>query len=497
LSFESEKYAGRSVPLPGERIGGKYEVERILGQGGMGVVVAARHIQIGQRVAIKFLRGYAAADPNATERFLREARAAVVLTSEHATKVLDVGTDESGEPYMVMEYLAGSDLTALLQQRGSLGVHETVDIVLQACEAIAEAHARGIVHRDLKPPNLFVTKGNDGRRLVKVLDFGISKTLDTQPSQDLTASGSLMGSPAYMSPEQVRAPKTVDARTDVWALGVVLFELLTGKCPFIGETMGETLARIIADATPSIRDLRPELPAGLDIVVARCLERDMSRRIQSVADLASMLLPFGPREAEASVERIVRIGAATSGLRTDGLAAPDVTGLSSEGGKDAGNLPGGRVPTATANEWQTSGLANRASGRRVFGRTGVVAVAGLVVVATGIASFALRGSSGDDTHGRAKVEPSVAHAAGSSPPSGVQAAIPSPTPPLASPSPDIPSDPEVAAEVPEAGSRPTTPTFVRETPTRREVPAWTPLAPRKKAALPPAPSSTSNEKDIF
>ncbi len=494
MSFESEKHAGRNVPLPGERIGGKYEVERILGQGGMGIVVAARHVQIGQRVAIKFLRGQAASDPNATERFLREARAAVVLTSEHATKVLDVGIDESGEPYMVMEYLAGSDLTALLQQRGCFGVHETLDIVLQACEAIAEAHARGIVHRDLKPPNLFVTKGNDGRRLVKVLDFGISKTLDTQPGQDLTASGSLMGSPAYMSPEQVRAPKTVDARTDVWALGIILFELLTGKSPFIGETMGETLARIIADATPSVRELRPELPAGLDIIVARCLERDMSRRIQSVADLASMLLPFGPREAEASVERILRIGAATSGLRSDGLAAPDVTGLSGEGGDDAGSPPGGRVHTATANEWQTSGLANRVSGRRIFGHTGVVAVAGLAVVATGIAAFALRGSSGDDTHARANVTPSAAHATASLSPSAVQPPIPSPEP---SASPDVPSDPQVAAEVPEAGTRPTAPTFVHEAPSRREVPAWTPIAPRKKATLPPAPSSTSNEKDIF
>ncbi|HEY3594242.1 MAG TPA: serine/threonine-protein kinase, partial [Polyangiaceae bacterium] len=244
-SNPNDAMAVEGVPAAGTIIEGKYEVERLLGVGGMGVVVAARHVQLGQRVAIKFMRGIAAEDANAVGRFLREARSAVSLSSEHVAKVVDVGTLPDGAPFIVMEYLSGVDLGELVRQYGPMSVPDAVNAILQVCEAIAEAHSLGIIHRDLKPANLFVTRRVDGSPLVKVLDFGISKRSDFDAAlgrSTLTPSGYLMGSPAYMSPEQVRNPKAVDARTDVWALGVILYEVITGTAPFAGETVGETLA---------------------------------------------------------------------------------------------------------------------------------------------------------------------------------------------------------------------------------------------------------------
>jgi serine/threonine-protein kinase len=502
VSGEIDPSMPRSLPVQGQRVAGKYEVERVLGHGGMGVVVAARHVQLGQRVAIKFLRGYAATDPNAGERFLREARASVALTSEHATKVLDVGTDESGEPYMVMEYLAGSDLTELLHQRGSLGIQETIDIVLQASEAIAEAHSRGIVHRDLKPPNLFLTTGNDGRRLVKVLDFGISKSLGSQTSQNLTASGSLMGSPAYMSPEQVRAPKTVDARTDVWALGIILYELLTGKGPFIADTLGETLARIVTENPPSILDLRPEVPAGLAQVIARCLEREPSRRVQSVADLASMLAPFAPRDSELSIERILRINAITTGAsqrdaRVETQASPPGPPTPASLPKGATLLDSsarsGRVATATG--WQTSGSLQASFRRRSVGRTAWIGiVAGVLVLAGGAAALALRGGPSADA-------PKVATKSDVPSPS-VALALPAPIPKAepAAPEPAVtqeslpPNDMAAAYDSGWPGGR----AIQHEPRPYHDSPSPTPAyTARKRAPLPPAQSATNNEKDIF
>jgi serine/threonine-protein kinase len=305
----------------GTVIAGKYQVERTLGVGGMGVVIAALHMHLGQRVAIKFMRAEAARDANAVGRFVREARAAAALANEHVTRVLDVGTLENGAPYMVMEYLAGVDLGEVVAREGPLSVPLAVDTVLQACEALAEAHARGIVHRDLKPANLFATSRPDGSRLVKVLDFGISKAIDfarPDSGNSLTASGLVMGSPGYMSPEQIRSSKEVDARTDVWSLGVILYELLAGVSPFAGESMGETLAKIVADDPPSLAQIRHDVPPGLTETIARCLARTVEERIQSVAELAPRLLPFADAEATLSVKRILRL----AGVSDSGPIAP-------------------------------------------------------------------------------------------------------------------------------------------------------------------------------
>jgi serine/threonine-protein kinase len=296
----------------GQVVAGKYRVERVLGTGGMGVVVAAHHIQLDQRVALKFLHREAMGSRESVNRFLREGQVLARLKSPNVARVMDVGTLDQGVPYLVMEYLQGADLGAVLQERSQLPVPEAVGYVLQACEAIAEAHAAGIVHRDLKPSNLFLTQGPDGLPLVKVLDFGISKaTAVQQPLAEVegsvTATGSLVGSPLYMSPEQIRNPKKVDVRTDIWSVGVILYELLSGITPFEGETLSGALAAIVADAPAPIRTLRPDVPAEIEEVLKRCLHKDANGRFSSIAELAHALGDFVTAESRGSVMRIARV----------------------------------------------------------------------------------------------------------------------------------------------------------------------------------------------
>jgi eukaryotic-like serine/threonine-protein kinase len=290
----------------GDILAGKYRVERVLGVGGMGVVVAAHHIQLDEKVALKFLLPEALGNPEAVARFAREARAAVKIKSEHVARVSDVGTLPNGSPYMVMEYLEGGDLAAWIKQRGALPIEQAVEFVLQACVAVADAHALGIVHRDLKPANLFCIRRSDGQLTIKVLDFGISKMNDVSgvAAGSVTRTSALMGSPLYMSPEQMRSSKDVDSLTDIWALGIILFELITARPAFLAESVTELAIKVASEPTPAIQSLRADVPAGLAAIVARCLEKDRRRRFANVAELAIALLPFAPKRARASVERI-------------------------------------------------------------------------------------------------------------------------------------------------------------------------------------------------
>ncbi len=314
VGHANEPSGTEGIPPLGAMVGGKFVVEQILGVGGMGVVVAARHSQLGQSVAIKFLQRSAAKSEDSVNRFLREARACVGLQSAHVVRVMDVGTLEDGLPYMVMEHLHGTDLGQLLEARRVLPMEEAADYLLQSMEAIAEAHCLGIVHRDLKPSNLFVTSRPDGSPLVKVLDFGISKATGAGvEAAALTATTTIMGSPFYMSPEQVRSTKNVDARTDVWALGVILYELLAGARPFEAETVTGLCAKIVADPPEPLRSRRPEVPLALEDVLMHCLEKDLKRRYQSVAELAAALKPFASSEGRTSADRISRIGGAQRG----------------------------------------------------------------------------------------------------------------------------------------------------------------------------------------
>ena len=295
----------------GDVLGGKFRVERVLGEGGMGVVVAARNVHLDQRVAIKLLRSAALGQHDLHERFAREARAATRLKNEHVARVLDVGVLDDGAPYIVMEHLEGSDLAVLLRQRKRLSVAEAVDYVLQACEAVAEAHGAGIIHRDLKPGNLFVTTGSDGLPLVKLLDFGISKVVrgagGTQGSA-LTSTTELLGSPLYMSPEQLQSTRDVGVGTDIWGLGVILYELVAGTPPFAAESMPQLCTQIMIMPHTSLATAAPDVDAGLCTVVDRCLEKNVANRFADVAELAFALAAFTPDggRRSASIRRIAR-----------------------------------------------------------------------------------------------------------------------------------------------------------------------------------------------
>ncbi len=288
----------------GQILAGKYRLESLIGQGGMGVVYAAHHELLHQRVAIKLLLADASADDGTVTRFLNEARAAAKIPSEHVVRVLDVGLLEEGRPFLVMEYLEGHDLARVLRDRGRLTPREAVDYVLEAIEAVSQAHALGIVHRDLKPSNLFLTELADGTRAIKVLDFGIAKAFgDAAGANAAVTTQGLLGSPGYMAPEYVRSAKAFEPRSDMWALGVVLYELLSGTLPFRGDNVGEILVAILEKKPAPLAVIAPDLPPGLGSVVERCLRRKPQDRFADLAELAEALAPFATKRSQ-SIARI-------------------------------------------------------------------------------------------------------------------------------------------------------------------------------------------------
>jgi len=289
---------------PGQILAGKYAIERVLGQGTMGLVLGARHIALQQPVAIKIMLAGRKVTADHEARFLREARIAAMLKSEHAAKVLDMGTHESGAPYIVMEFLDGQDLAAVLEERGPLQVGDAVAYILQACEAIAEAHALGIVHRDIKPANLFLTKSMDGD-CVKVVDFGVAKQMDSDLG--LTGTGAALGSPLYMSPEQMNGSRDVDARADIWALGVTLYELLAQTTPFHADTVMALMTHVLLEPPRPLEQFRPDAPPGLAAVIVQALEKDRQRRFPSVAQFAAALAPYAGASSAQHVERAAKV----------------------------------------------------------------------------------------------------------------------------------------------------------------------------------------------
>jgi serine/threonine-protein kinase len=286
--------ADATTPLvpEGTILAQRYRVDRVLGVGGMGYVVLATQVFLDQQVAVKLLLPERACDRNIVARFLREARAAVKLKSEHVCRILDVGMLDDGVPYIAMDYLEGTDLARMLEEQGAFPVKDAVACVLQACEAVAEAHSLGIVHRDLKPRNLFLTLRPDGSGTIKVLDFGVAKLLDAVDNLQLTADGTILGSPAYMAPEQMMSARNVDPRADIWALGVVLFELLGGRTPFAAPSIHATCAGVLTKPAPCLADLGVAVPDALEAVIARCLQKDRARRYATVLELMSDLRPF-------------------------------------------------------------------------------------------------------------------------------------------------------------------------------------------------------------
>src|SRR5215471_7405444 len=300
----------------------KYLIERELGVGGYGVVVCARHLELDERVAIKFLLP-GLLTHEAVARFRLEARAAHRVKNEHVVRIIDVSTTEGGIPYIVMEYLEGIDLERMLQQnpKRQLPIPDAIEFVLQACEAVAESHSLEIVHRDLKPSNLFCIRAADGLPMIKVLDYGISKLGSTTIETEISGGTRILGSPQYMSPEQFESSTDVDHRTDIWSIGIMLYELITGAVPFSDREIFRLRERIRGDVPRQMADFRGDMPAGLQPVVLRCLEKDRNKRYPNLAELAKALFPFAPQRARTSIARIVRTVEAP-GCATGSLALP-------------------------------------------------------------------------------------------------------------------------------------------------------------------------------
>ncbi len=379
---DSPKLSPDDPVKPGDVLSNKFRVERVLGIGGMGVVVAATHLQLGQLVALKFMLRAAMQFPDNVSRFEREARAAVRLRSDHVAKVTDVGRLDDGAPYMVMEFLEGEDVDRYLRREGPLPIQTAVDFVLQASEAIAEAHALGIVHRDLKPKNLFLTQRLNGEPLVKVLDFGVSKIVGAE-ELSLTQTTQVLGSPSYMSPEQLRASRDVDQRTDIWALGAILYELLTTTVPFPASTLTQLTAMVISEPPRPIETLRPDIPPELRAAILRCLEKPVDARFQTVADFAAALAPFaGAQSVALATQRMAGVLSASSSARYSAVPATAASAqLPQE--RPSFRAPGGSTDVA----WDRTQLATTGQARRrlfipiAVGVAAASAIVGAIAVA--------------------------------------------------------------------------------------------------------------------
>ena len=381
--------AGGAPAAPPVRIGeilaGKYRVERVLGVGAMGIVVAATHVDLHEVRAIKFMLPSMLGDREGVERFLREARAVSKLRSRHVATVFDVGRLDTGAPYIVMEHLEGSDLKSLLEQRGVLAPGEAAAHVSEACEALAEAHAAGIVHRDIKPANLFLATRRDGPPTIKLLDFGIAKMVAATgdaAAMEMTKTTEILGTPLYMSPEQMRSMRNADARSDVWSLGVILYRALTGRVPFRGDTLTEVCMAVLGDVPAPPSALRPDLPAGLDAVVLGCLEKDPARRIGSAAELATALAPFVVAGARAPLGSFGSFGAERS---LPAVSSPDGVGDATSAATLVWkpNSSTAEVPDKTGSRasWAQTGRGTTNRPRRPW-RLGAI---GLALVAVGLA----------------------------------------------------------------------------------------------------------------
>ena len=380
---------------PGAIIAGKYRVERLIGRGGMGCIVAARHLQLDDTVALKFLLAPDDRVQEFHQRFLREARVTAKLRSTHVARTLDFGVTDGGDPFIVMELLEGMTLRELLLRSAPLPVDQAVRYALQTCEGLAEAHRHQVVHRDLKPGNLFLTKDVFGSDQIKILDFGVAKLRNFAAAQsDLTAEGMLIGSPKYMAVEQLIHASEVDERADVWSLGAILYEMLVGRPPFAGAHSAAICLSIVrGDAPPSARDARPEIPEALDQAVFRCLARDLSRRTPDVAVLARELAEGSGMEgleAEAKAVEDVLLGAARSLASTGQLRAFGQTGSypPSSGGSS------GPPVTVQSQELVREELERRKSARR---KVAGLAAAGLVATVGALAMVAANRSVRDES----------------------------------------------------------------------------------------------------
>ncbi|HWP06890.1 MAG TPA: protein kinase [Polyangiaceae bacterium] len=500
------------APAPGTVLVGKYRVERVLGVGGMGMVVAAHHLQLDERVALKFLLAETALNEDGVKRFIREARAAVKIKSDHVARVSDVGTLEDGTPYLVMEYLEGADLASELERRGRFAVEDAVELVLQACEAIAEAHALGIVHRDLKPANLFLTRRPGGVPWIKVLDFGISK-VSGGADIAMTRTSAVLGSPLYMSPEQIRASREVDARADLWALGVILYELVCGGRPFTAEALPELSVKVAIEP-PNAFPADAQVPPALQSAILRCLEKERDRRFASVATFAQALVPFASRRASASIERIANaLGTSSAELSASALGPGPASAEPPRSFAAARSADHGPLERGPATGGGFAGTGNRHDGGRKSGTGARIALGVLAVGAVAAAgALFLHRSSAPSAGVSADVPPSAAPVV--TPVSAAPSKAPEPpevevTPaPSASAAEPVAAKPSVLPAVEAASASPSTPPGPARTGPRvrggtpsskgaRPTPAPATKPEPLSAPPSPAPASKPAPVDVF
>jgi serine/threonine-protein kinase len=469
---------------PGDIVAGKYEINDLIGTGGMGFVFSATHVELGEKVALKFLRPECTSNEELVGRFAREARASVKIKSEYVARVFDVGTLPDGIPFIVMEYLEGKDLFEVVREQGPLPIKVAVEYVMQACEALATAHAGGVVHRDIKPENLFLTHRAQGMDIVKVLDFGISKVALTgsafEHKMPLVQTMMPMGSPVYMSPEQIRASKDIDARTDIWSLGCVLYELLTGTAAFDAPSLTQLSATILESSAPPLRALCPTAPLELEAIVFRCLEKEASRRFHDVGELAIALYPFAPRRARISAERCCYV-LKSAGLSNAEFELPSVMPPQNIGPESETNIPlPPSTPSLTRSSPTAPNLAMPAPERpQTSGGSRWAFVALAAAVAAGAYAFWIHRSVASVSASEAAAAPAIAL------PAAPQAAVPVPAPvaPAVDHQPVAPVQTASASASAQAKGAPAG-AKARPAP-----------PPRGKAAAPAAPRPTTSGRD--
>ena len=461
----------------GEVVGEKYRLVRLLGEGGMGSVYEARHDVIGRRFAVKFLHAELASHPEILLRFRREAQAAGSLENENIAAVTDFGSSPDGAPYIVMEFLEGEDLAKTLARTGPLPIARAAHILIQVCRGLFAAHGRGIVHRDLKPENLLLQQRGDGGDLVKILDFGIAKLKSTEHRPEAaTRTGITLGTPYYMPPEQARGQKELDERADIYALGVILFELLSAQKPHNGENYNAILYSILMGAAPRIEQFRPDLPSELAGVVHRAMAGEAKDRYQSVSELSQALAPFTGR----ALTPAPTMSNASTVMAQHGAAAQSVPSVSNSTRAPVAFTPNPTLPL-TQPKQSRAGLW-----------------VGLSVVLLGVVGaggwFAMRAAPPppDTSAATAAVAPPA-------PPPPPPAVAPTPTPELAAtPAPIVSAS---AAPVAEAPAQPAPrqggrPLKLQAKPAPVPAPAAAAPAPAKPPAPTPAPRPKSDD-DLF
>jgi serine/threonine protein kinase len=477
--------AGPALPNVGDTIAGKYELVRVLGEGGMGIVFEAIHVRMRTRVAVKMLLPAMLAHDDLVVRFEREARAAGQLRSRHAARVVDVDVTANGLPYMVMEFLEGHDLQSELEARHQFPPQEAVDYVLQASVAMGEAHALGIIHRDLKPSNMFLTVEDD-RRLVKILDFGISK-VQSDGDAKLTAAETVMGTAMYMSPEQVKSASAVDGRADVWSLGVILYELITGRPPWLGSAT-QVAAAIVSEDAPDIRTLAPNLAPGLAAAIHHALVRDLKARTPTVRALIEELVAFSAEDSvgRAAAEQILQSSQSQPFMRSQLPSSPQSSVHAADTALAMPVSTGREVDGATAPGWSQHSRSSR-KGTRVLTILGAVAA----IVLIGVGAFIVTRTV------------SLSGAASPSPPEGLSAASAALAPSSVEPPPSAVAQPAADPPTPPPSAPPAQPVSSKPAarpPVGKPHAATAPAKPPPSKAppsKPPPPKPSSTRPPLF